>query len=68
MSLLAFLPIKMANTFRTHQNYQVSDQLPDLQDRKSLMVCGRSFSQLGKEFVAIYFAYEGRLFVINECL
>ena len=39
MFQLAFLLIKVANTFIVHYNDQVSDSLPDLQEQKSLMLC-----------------------------
>ena len=38
MLYLVFLPIKLAKTFSTDYNDQVCDQLPDLQDQKSLIL------------------------------
>jgi len=48
MLLLAFLPIMVANTFSTHYNNQVPDQLPDIQDHQSLTLCWRPFTEPSK--------------------
>jgi hypothetical protein len=37
--MLPFWPINEANTFSIHQDGQVSDELADLQDQKSLTLC-----------------------------
>ena len=68
MSLMAFWLIKAANTFNTHYNDQVYDQLPDLQDQKSLRLCWRSVSELGRECAAFSFSNKGSLDVSYECL
>jgi len=68
MLLLAFPPIKAANTFSMHHSYQVAYSLPDLQDQKVLMLCWPSFSEWGRKRVAFFFAYKGSLYLIYECL
>jgi len=68
MLLVAFLPIKAANSFSLHHSNQVSYWLPDLQDQKLLTLSWRSFSEWGGEHVAFSFANKGVLDLIHECL
>jgi len=65
---LSIWSMKAANTSSMHQNGQVSNQLPDLQDQKSLTLCWRSFSESGRERIAFSCAYKGSLYVVDECL
>jgi len=68
MSLRLFLPIQAANTFIMHLSNQVSDSWPDLQDKTSLTLYWRSFSEWCRERVAFCFDYKGGLYLICECL
>jgi len=54
--------------FITHYNDQDSNQLPDLQYQKLLILCWRSFSESGRERVAFSFANIGNLYHIYEYL
>jgi len=66
--LLSFWPIQEANTLSMHQDGQVSDYLPDLQEQKSLTLCWRSVSVSGRERIHFSFAYKGSLYVIYASL
>jgi len=68
MSYMEVLTFKAVNTFSWHYNDQISDQIPNLQDQKSLTLGRHSFSESGRERVAFCFAYEDSLSVIYECL
>jgi hypothetical protein len=68
ITYLAVLTFKAVNTFSRHYNDQVADQLPEIQDPKSLTLCGFTFSELGREYVASCLPYEGSMSVIYECL
>jgi hypothetical protein len=68
MSYLVVLTFKVVNTLSSHYNDQHSDQLPNLQVQKWLILCWRWFLESGRECVASCFAYEGSLFVIDKFL
>jgi hypothetical protein len=68
MSYMAVLTFKAVNPISRHYNDLVSDQLPDLEDKKSMTLCWHSFSELDVESVTSCCAYEGILSVTNECL
>ena len=68
MSSLVFLPRKAANTIIMHHSEQVCYYLPDLQVQKLMTLCWRSFSQWGRENVALSFAYKGGQYLIYEFL
>jgi len=57
--LLPFWPIMAANIFSMYQTGQISDQLPDIQDQKSLTLHWCPFSWSGSESVAFFWAYKG---------
>jgi len=60
--------IKVASTVLMYNNEQVSDQLLDLDDQRSSVLCWCIFSDLRRESVAFCFAYRGSLSLIYECL
>ena len=68
MSYMVVLTFNGVNTFSRHYSDQVSDQLPDFQDQKSVMLFSSSFSKSDSEHVASCFVYEGSVSVIYECL
>jgi len=51
MWMLAVLLIKVANTFRTHYNNQVPEQLPNVHSQKLLTLGWSQFPELGRERV-----------------
>jgi len=55
VSLFVF-PIKTANTLILNGRSQISAELPNLQDQKSLTLRWRSFPEWGSDWVAICFA------------
>jgi len=63
---LSLLPIKAANTLNMHSNDQIACELPDLQDQKSLTLRWHSFSELGRERVALSFAWKASQYHIYE--
>jgi len=56
-----------ANAIITHYNDQGFNSLPNLLDWKSLMLCWHSFSDSGREHVAVSFTYNNSLYLIYEC-
>jgi hypothetical protein len=53
--LLSLLPVKAANTTVMHNNDQVTGELPDIQDHKSLTLRWRSCLQWGGDHIVISF-------------
>ena len=57
--LLAFLPIQTTNIIIMYNHHQIASQLPDWYGQKSLMLCGCSIPDWGRERVAFSFAEKG---------
>jgi len=53
---LCLFPMKAAKTLIMHSNDQIASELPDLQDQKSLTLHWPSYSEWGRESVALFFA------------
>jgi len=64
--LLSLLPIKTAITFIMPNDCQITFQLPDLKDWKSLTLHWCSFSWWGNQDSMHFFAYKGCQYIVYE--
>jgi len=61
---VTFSPVKAANILVMHDSEQIGFQLPFIKDWKLLMLSLHSFSEWGRDRVALSFAYNGWHYVV----
>jgi len=63
---LSLFPIKVSNTMSMNSNNQIASELPDLQDQKLLTLRWCSYSEWGREPVALSSAWKASQYHIYE--
>ena len=63
---LSLFPIKAANTLITNSNNQIASELPESQEQESLMLRWHTYSEWGRECVALSVAWKASQYHIYE--
>jgi len=63
---ISLLPIKTAISFIMANYYQITWQLPDLEDEKSVALCWPSFSWWGNEDITHCCTWKGLQYIVSE--